>query len=562
LSTASNSIFWWWSRTALPGLLAVLLLCSPASPQAAPGAAQAQAAAPTGGKYRIAGTVTNPATGEPVRHAAVSLIDENVRNALREVETDAEGHFDLEGLAADKYGLMVTRRGYLTSFFNEHDGFSSAIVTGEGQDTEHIPFHLSPGAMIYGVVTDDAGEPVANAQVYAFLKARNGLKEFMTRPATAETDDRGAYELWDLYPGTFFLAVKATPWYALHKTGSSAQLGNDPRSPLDVAYPITYFDSATEEASATPIALAAGSREEINLSLHAVPALHLTVETPRKPDGSIVMPMLTQSIFGMPVGMAGANRMDAARTGSAEFIGVAPGHYELGQGDPRRATEFDASMSQQVDPTLGAPRPTVTVKARMASGAPLLEPLTLSLASDAANRHNLVSNVFAASPGRTEAKFESVDPGNWGVTASSGTQSLAVVSIEAAGKVHKGSLFQVADRPLTLTVTLVAGATKVLGFAMKENKPLPGIMIVLVPEEPGLNPDLFRRDQSDSDGSFALRDVAPGKYTVVAIEDGWELAWARPEVIGRYLPKGIPVTVTEQSGKLQLLKDPVPVQSR
>ena len=32
---------------------------------------------------------------------------------------------------------------------------------------------------------------------------------------------------------------------------------------------------------------------------------------------------------------------------------------------------------------------------------------------------------------------------------------------------------------------------------------------------------LIRRDQSDSDGSFALRDVVPGQYTVVAIQDGW-----------------------------------------
>jgi len=48
------------------------------------------------------------------------------------------------------------------------------------------------------------------------------------------------------------------------------------------------------------------------------------------------------------------------------------------------------------------------------------------------------------------------------------------------------------------------------------------------PQDPSLNRGLFRRDQSDSDGSFSLRDAAPGKYTVVAIEDGWELEWAAP----------------------------------
>jgi hypothetical protein len=73
---------------------------------------------------------------------------------------------------------------------------------------------------------------------------------------------------------------------------------------------------------------------------------------------------------------------------------------------------------------------------------------------------------------------------------------------------------------------------------------------------------LSRRDQSDSDGSFSLRDVVPGQYTVVAIEDGWELDWAEPQVIARYLPSGIPVTVSDKSGKLVMLSAPVPVQSR
>jgi hypothetical protein len=56
--------------------------------------------------------------------------------------------------------------------------------------------------------------------------------------------------------------------------------------------------------------------------------------------------------------------------------------------------------------------------------------------------------------------------------------------------------------------------------------------------------------------------VAPGEYTVVAIEDGWKLDWARPEVIAPYLPKGVSVKVTESSGKLMHLSEAVPVQSR
>jgi hypothetical protein len=32
---------------------------------------------------------------------------------------------------------------------------------------------------------------------------------------------------------------------------------------------------------------------------------------------------------------------------------------------------------------------------------------------------------------------------------------------------------------------------------------------------------MFRRDQSDFDGSFVLRGVVPGSYTIVGVEDAW-----------------------------------------
>jgi hypothetical protein len=146
--------------------------------------------------------------------------------------------------------------------------------------------------------------------------------------------------------------------------------------------------------------------------------------------------------------------------------------------------------------------------------------------------------------------------------AQSGNLALAVVSIRSSSGAQQDSRILVKEAPLSLSVMLAKGDTRVEGFARKNEKGIPGVMIVLVPHNPAANWALFRRDQSDSDGSFGLRDVVPGQYTVVAIEDGWELDWARPEVIGRYLSQGIAVTVTETSGKLVRLSQGVPVQSR
>ncbi len=65
------------------------------------------------------------------------------------------------------------------------------------------------------------------------------------------TDDTGAYEFSNLAPGEYLLAVKAEPWYAIHPSQSRSP--NDPAAALDVAYPITYFDSTYDETQASSI---------------------------------------------------------------------------------------------------------------------------------------------------------------------------------------------------------------------------------------------------------------------------------------------------------------------
>jgi len=136
------------------------------------------------------------------------------------------------------------------------------------------------------------------------------------------------------------------------------------------------------------------------------------------------------------------------------------------------------------------------------------------------------------------------------------------VAIAVDGKAHAGNQVTVNDRPLEMTVTVTQGETKIRGFARKGGKGFAGAMIVLAPKNLASLRALVRRDQSDSDGSFLLQDVAPGDYTVVAIEEGWELDWTRPDVMARYLPGGTAVTVSSQPEKNMALSEAVRVQAR
>ena len=87
------------------------------------------------------------------------------------------------------------------------------------------------------------------------------------------------------------------------------------------------------------------------------------------------------------------------------------------------------------------------------------------------------------------------------------------------------------------------GEGEVRGVALRDSKEIAGAMVVLVPADPANNQVLFRRDQSDSDGTFFLGNIVPGTYTLLAIQDGWELEWAKPEVLQRFMAQGETVIV-------------------
>ena len=542
---------------ALCGLLCVRSAFPQGPPQPS-----THTASSTTALYRIAGTIVNAASGAPVRRASVAVLSEEDSHTIASVESDDEGHFSLDLLPAAKYQLTASKRGFRTAFYDEHQEFSSAVVTGPDQQTDKLTFRLVPGAILHGVITTEGGDPVENARVMLFQKSQTGKPGGgLSQSGTVITDDTGAYEFSDLAAGEYRLAVVAEPWYALHRTQhnrAQSAAAADPAAALDVAYPTTFFDSTTEEASATPLAVAGGARVEADVTLHAVPALHIEVDTPRRLDGSIPRAELRQTVFGNVIDAIRPGSWDASQSGTTEFNGVAPGHYELAQGDPPRVVQMDATANLQVDPTAGQATTTVRGTLRGPVGSVLAEDCSLTLDPvDATERQSSIQSVCL----HGAFTFPSVPPGLWQLSVEDAGTQLSIASITEASRTRAGGLVSVADRPLSLIVSVAPGLTRVEGFARRDGKGVAGLMVVLVPRDLGATSALGRRDQSDSDGSFALRNVLPGQYTVVAIEDGWEIDWAEPAVIARYLHGGLAVTVSDNPGKLLTITQPVPVES-
>jgi hypothetical protein len=531
---------------------------------------------PASGPYSISGTVVSGSSGAPLDRAEVMLSTAGQdRTQVAEVITSETGTFRFDRLEAGKYTLEVFRRGYITSGYQEHDGFVTAIVTGQDQDSSDIRFELFPSGIIAGSVLDDAGDAVAGAQVSLYRETDDSGEIRIVNARTDTTDDTGTYEFSRLMPGAYYLAVSASPWYAFHPTpktdaqGMPLPMDQQPHSPLDVAYPTTFYPNATDSSSAAPLTVRPGDRVEADFSLHAVPAIHIRIRIPQPngPGHGMNIPQLSTEIFGteqssqpgqvfLRQASADGQRGDLI----ADIGGIAPGHYSLREFLPQgeiHGPGIDLTTSQSLDFTPDASSTDVSGKLAMASGQKLPAAVFASLFTG--NGGVRGNNTRVRSDGSFD--FHTVTPGVYELRVQANGRPLAVAQMAASGAQVQGSRITVGSDPVLLAATLVTGSVTVNGYAVSGGRGRGGVMILLVPRDANSSQELYRRDQSDSDGSFTLNRVVPGDYILVAIEDGWTLEWGHPYILVPYLAHGVPVHVPDREGTINL-PDPVPIQER
>jgi len=527
--------------------------------------------------YRVAGTVLSATEGHPLAGVRLTLADQRSRKPEQSMLTDADGHFEFLNVPAGKYPLTAARRGYITAAYNQHENFSTAIVTGAGIDTEHLTFRLAPLAQISGLVLDEHGDPVRDARVTLWHDDHSTGLSRVSHLTSDGSDDRGYYEFSSLAPGTYFLSVHAEPWYAVHPHPDAIDVDRA----LDVVYPTTYYSGATESEDATPILVRGGDRLQLDLHLLPVAPLHVHFHIP--PEGNFATPMLFKQIFDdadMPDGQAG----QIVAPGIYEIV-TAPGHYKaiLPQvAESLETHEVDLDLSednQEVDlNAISGTDASLSLSAQTADGSPIPTPF-FALFTDAKGRRtgariedpqdklpkNLGSqshapqSLDAQPPNPRQGLIPRLHSGTYSLAAFGGNQPYAVTSITRLGanndrsKPVPGNVLDVAPGSrLSVLLTVVAGNATVEGVVERNGKPFDGAMVVLIPARPESNLIAFRRDQSDLDGSFGLPRITPGNYTVVAIQDGWDLDWSQPAAIARYAPHGEQVTILPNTRTIHL----------
>jgi protocatechuate 3,4-dioxygenase beta subunit len=530
-------------------MLALLLAFHPAAGVAQQPDASPAAAAQT---WHISGRVIDARSGQALARCVVEINPTDNRSQSLSLETGDDGRFDFGGVRAGKYELNAAKRGYLTQSYQEHEGFSTAIAVGPELKSDDLIFNVTPQAIFYGTVSDETGEPIRRAQVHLYEdRDMDGIRSTQQRQ-TFSTDDRGMYEIPNVAPGNYFLSASAQPWYAAGVNGvHSPMQSND--SALDVAYPTIFYPGAVDSDDAIPIPIRGGERIEANMTLTAQRAMHLHLALAPGQEGDASV-SIERTVFGQPERMPTVQMNDE---GGVDISGVLPGRYEVavshsdGQSPPE-STHFTADIADGAT-QLGADGGVgdVTVSGKVTPFDNKIRSASISLVSSHPQRNYTV-------PVNDAGEFTAqVAPGEYQVTGQ--IPQMYVASISSPNALVKGLMLQVsAGAAPRLEIVAGAGYGQIEGMAERAGHPASGIMILLAPQNAKDNQILFRRDQSDSDGTFLLSNIVPGRYQLLAIDEGWELNWADPNVLAAYLKKSITIHVRAHDN----LKQMVEVQSR
>ena len=520
------------------------------------------------GAFRIGGVVVSEASGAPLARTRVTIVDaKNPRNAQWMI-TAEDGRFEFNHLSAGKYSLRGARSGFIAAAYEQHEHYSTAIVTGATLETDKLILRLAPAAMISGYILDEAGEPIHHASVRLYRENRDfGVSRITSSGSSDSSDDRGYYDFWPLNPGIYYVSATARPWYAVHPpsshvegTGSSFQAVD---ASLDVSYPTTFYADTTESDAAAPVPLKGGDHLQIDIHLEPAPALHLLFHLSEDGRNGFSMPALQKRVFDSVEGVTHYD-VQSVSPGTYEMTGVPAGRYTVrlhssAPGEADQITEMDLTKNgEDLDSTPGEPLGSLTLSVKIL-GEDVL-PQQLSVALRDAHLRTVASHTVDRNGG---VQFEGLPAGRYTIVASSPGKQYFVSQTSSLSSETSGHSFDLTPgSSLSVSALLLGGSTRVEGFVRRSGKAAAGVMVVLVPADAESNIELFRRDQSDFDGSFILRDVVPGSYTVIAIEDGWNVDWSVPTVLARYTPRGQKLTIGPQAQGSVSLQESLEVQPR
>jgi len=419
----------------------------------------------------VSGTVVSDDAATPLRRVVVTLVGSTLpigRSAI----TDDEGRFEIGQVPAGRFMLSATKPAYVTAVYGAtRPGQPGTPLTmSDGQRVVDLRIAMARGAVIGGTVRDTEGRPLQNIRVSAIRRVPPGRPE--PAPVMAVSDDRGAYRVFGLPRGSYFVAAT---W-----ASASREL----------------VDLSTQRVDVLLAALERGDRTGVPFA-----ALSSRTETPGVLDAPVFYPGVVDPSLAVPVPVVAGDDVVA--------------DIEMRRGRPVR-----------IDGTITGPpelRAGTSVSIRRADEDVLLatSPAPMLYSGPEADGHFVFLNATMGNyviRARTTSGAGSNGPGSvaWWARAS--------VSV------HEDDL----SISMTMQPTVrVAGRVRFQGqgasppqgssVSIELRQANPGVTYTLFGTALGLS--VANRATAGPDGAFALTGVVPDAYDIAvgSIPRGWSL---------------------------------------
>ncbi len=158
---------------------------------------------------RIAGTITNSATGNPIAGALVFFLDSGTDIAFSTATTDNLGHYISDGgtITGSVFVVTANGQGFQDESYNNRKCTVDICDTADpvsvtlGATTNGIDFALDPGGRISGTVKNINGSPLATVEVRVYDPTQNRVDEVVT-------DGAGNFITSGLAAGTYYVSTR------------------------------------------------------------------------------------------------------------------------------------------------------------------------------------------------------------------------------------------------------------------------------------------------------------------------------------------------------------------
>ena len=523
---------------------------------------------PAGEGHRIAGTVVNNVTGEPVRHALVQIA--NLPGAPPAMLTNSDGHFQFEHVPATDILIQARKPG----FFNEQelhpDSVPQSQVPHVDRNVSDLVIKLFPEGIVFGRVATVKGAPLEDTPVRAFqLRVMDGRKRWM-QTGQAMTDEDGQFRIGNLLSGQYVLAAGPTFDVGHMRVRRSSALRQE-------QIVTSYYPGVPELEASTPVNVVSGQQQQADFFLKPEPVFKVSgtvTGTAAGVSGGLQFITRSGETLTAPVSLEPQTRKFTAEVPAGTYL-VTARYADTGgnQLEGNLAITVNSDV-ENVVLALGSPLVVpVQVEERATEGSGnsnnankvtdiaqggSVEFFSGGIRHKVAGRRIRMSSVqvrLISSENRLQAEeFQADSSSNDGLFAVRNfTSGRYTVDLQANGlwyvqSARSGNVDLLREelvigtgrRPDPIEIVLRDDGANLSGTIQVDGQAAPGAVLV-IPEQAG--PSQIRVVRAAPGGEFLADRVPPGDYKLLGVDSLVGFEFRNPEVLGPYLSKATRISL-------------------